>query len=78
MSDIVQNSVYKNFRMIQIWASKRRHDSGTKMRKFQNSENTSSWCRRTSAIRKEEAANEHHSAVVSNASNSYRFKPTVR
>ena len=31
---IVRKSVYKNFRIMQIWALKRKYDSGPKMRKF--------------------------------------------
>ena len=35
---IVRKSVYKNFRIMQIWALKRKYDSGPKMRKLQEEE----------------------------------------
>ena len=33
---IVRKSVYKNFRIMQIWAFKREYDSGPKMQKFRS------------------------------------------
>ena len=43
----VWNSVYKNFRIIQIWALKRKYDSEPKMRKFQSRR-----CKKTRGRRK--------------------------